>query len=378
MGSTTFTIEVDVLDFLVKESNGRLSGLEAKPSSPEKMIHSILEDLKVRFSENLAQVFFFHNPKDYPQSMKVDQLEKKLIEKYNQSIEQCKKVISSRLSNFGISADEFIVQVNSTSQIIVQVYGEHDQMRLKKLLHSVGNLGFYETYEASEIFGLISNADTLISKNRELIHFADSASTTDTMILQHPLLFYIMPSIQKGNDGQLYYTKGSRFGSAKISDTSKINYYLRLKEVQRLFPADLKLLWAFKMDDGGSPEMISLYTIKSMVFTQPELKGTDIVQSHADFDQHNGSPIILFNFSEEAADRWYEMTKRNRDNSIAIVLDNKVISAPIVSDPISGGSSQISGQFTVEETHDISGLLGSNSLPFAMRIVDTKVVKPTK
>ena len=128
-------------------------------------------------------------------------------------------------------------------------------------------------------------------------------------------------------------------------------------------PADSEIL-----DGEGGPK----YLIDKRVL----VSGGDLVDAQPGFDQRNGQPIVNFRFNSSGARKFAEVTKANVGKPFAIVLDNKVISAPVINEPIPGGAGQISGNFTVQSANDLAILLRAGALPAPLTVVEERTVGP--
>jgi preprotein translocase subunit SecD len=128
-------------------------------------------------------------------------------------------------------------------------------------------------------------------------------------------------------------------------------------------PADSEILDG----EGGSKYLIDKRVLVS---------GGDLVDAQPGFDQRNGQPIVNFRFNSSGARKFAEVTKANVGKPFAIVLDNKVISAPVINEPIPGGAGQISGNFTVQSANDLAILLRAGALPAPLTVVEERTVGP--
>ena len=159
----------------------------------------------------------------------------------------------------------------------------------------------------------------------------------------------------------------------KVTDTVKINEYLSRSEVKSLFPSNLKFLWDVKPDPENA--FIALYAIKKGRGGKAPLDGEVVVDARTDFDQ--GEAVVSMQMNATGAKKWKKLTGSNVGRPVAIVLDNYVYSAPIVNGEIPNGSSQISGNFTVEEATDLANVLKAGKLPASPRIVEEATVGPS-
>src|SRR5690606_17815101 len=166
---------------------------------------------------------------------------------------------------------------------------------------------------------------------------------------------------------------------AMVSDTATIGSYLRLPEIKRLIPNDVqfvKFLWERPSEDI---DIVELYALKSNREGVPRISGDVVSDAQDTFDQYN-KPAVSMTMTTRGAKEWEELTSDayNNQTGIAIVLDNKVYTAPGVSSgPISGGRSEITGTFTVNETKDIANVLRAGKLPASAEIIDSFVVGPS-
>jgi preprotein translocase subunit SecD len=114
------------------------------------------------------------------------------------------------------------------------------------------------------------------------------------------------------------------------------------------------------------------YVVKKQVL----VSGADLVDAQPGFDQRTGQPIVSFRFNSSGARKFAIATTENVKQPFAIILDNEVISAPVIQEPITGGSGQISGNFTVQQANDLAILLRAGALPAPLTIIEERTVGP--
>jgi preprotein translocase subunit SecD len=114
------------------------------------------------------------------------------------------------------------------------------------------------------------------------------------------------------------------------------------------------------------------YVVKKQVL----VSGGDLIDAQPGFDQRSGEPIVSFRFNTAGSRKFAQATSENVGQPFAIVLDNKVISAPVIREPITGGSGQISGNFTVQAANDLAILLRAGALPAPLTIIEQRTVGP--
>ncbi|MGS4988665.1 protein translocase subunit SecD [Roseibium sp. RP-7] len=108
----------------------------------------------------------------------------------------------------------------------------------------------------------------------------------------------------------------------------------------------------------------------------PLLSGEDLVDAQVSFDQRNNEPVVNFRFNQSGARKFAQITQQNVNRPFAIVLDNEVISAPVIREPITGGSGQISGSFTLEGANDLAVLLRAGALPAKLTVIEERSIGP--
>jgi preprotein translocase subunit SecD len=130
-------------------------------------------------------------------------------------------------------------------------------------------------------------------------------------------------------------------------------------------PAESELLMS-----ASSPKVP--YVVKKQVL----VSGGDLTDAQPGFDSRTSEPIVSFRFNSNGARKFAQATSENVGQPFAIILDNEVISAPVIREPITGGSGQISGNFTVQEANDLAILLRAGALPAPLTIIEERTVGP--
>jgi SecD/SecF fusion protein len=188
-------------------------------------------------------------------------------------------------------------------------------------------------------------------------------------IKQHPLLARLQLTGRQSL---------SLVGYASVRDTAAINKIIYSQVAKQVLPNDLKLLWSAKPADGiQAKNIFELHALKVTTSNgRAPLEGDVITDAKDEFDQM-GRPVVSMSMNTEGARKWAQLTKANIGKAIAIVLDGVVYSAPNVNQEIDGGNSQISGNFTIQDTKDLANTLKSGRMPAPAHIVQEEVVGPT-
>ncbi|HAF27634.1 MAG TPA: protein translocase subunit SecDF [Bacteroidales bacterium] len=337
---------------------------------------------------------------------------KVIDEETKDAIDNSFNILRSRIDRFGVVQPN-IQRLEGTGRIMVALPGVKDQERVRDLLQGTANLEFWETYNNTQIFNSLVQANEVIygieqaqkelNKSEEtaekkevvseqvkekkeelsLLDQIESDSTVqDSADLaqnqgadRYPLFNVLRPNVSQ--EFQPY--EGSVVGMANYTDTAKVNAYLNMSQVKAVFPRDVNFKWAvkpYKHDPDGN-----LYELHAIKVTgrdgKAPLDGDVITDARSEFDQNSGSAEVSMSMNADGAKTWARLTKNNVGNFIAIVLDNYVYSAPRVNSEITGGRSSISGDFTVNEAKDLANILKSGKLPAPARIIQEEIVGPS-
>jgi len=317
-------------------------------------------------------------------------------------------VLRQRIDRFGVVQPN--IQKLGNGRILIELPGIKEPERVRKLLQGSANLEFWETYDLNEIINNIGEANKVLAtlqrtgsatttavkdstvattevKKAKSISNVDSlkaalskksATTTDSTKVsdksrkENPLFAVLQINAQGGQ-----VSRGPVVGLSQSRDTAQVNAYLATKQVKELLPRDLGFRWGVKAIDKKG-EIFQLYAIKiTNRDGRAPLAGDVITDARADFSQTSAYANVSMSMNAEGSKTWARMTKDNIGKSIAIVLDGYVYSAPTVNAEIAGGSSQITGNFTVEEAKDLANTLKSGKMPAPARIVQEDIVGPS-
>ena len=282
-------------------------------------------------------------------------------------------VLRNRIDRFGVVAPN-IQRLQQAGRILVELPGVKEPERVKKLLQGSANLEFWETYQSGEVAGAFQQM--LIAEAQKNVPAANDSVAADSTAMAEAMMNSLYSRVQVIGD------QGPVVAIAQASDTAAINQLLTVKQYKDAFPRRLKLAWSVKAFDekGMYYQLYALQAHDNM--GNPSLpeanKGGDIVvDASVDFEQVRGEYAVSMTMTPEAAVTWANLTKQNVGKCVAIVLDDLVYSAPRVNQEISGGRSQITGNFDTEEANDLANVLKSGKMAARVNIVSEDVVGPT-
>ena len=350
----------------------------------------------------LAELFATQQLKEKVNTRSTDaEVERALREEVQAAIDNSYNVLRTRIDRFGVVQPNIQPLEGTMGRIMVELPGIKEPERVRNLLQGSANLEFWETYEAKDIVPILVSADERArvamnlasdtvkveeavaeTEEAEAVSSKDSlaavlkgetvdnsAANLEQLKKEHPLLAVF----QLNQSGV-----GAIVGYADYKDTASINSILNMKEVKNILPRDLKLMWGVKaseMDKTG--HIFELYAIQVTERNgRAPLEGDVVTDARDSYDQFN-KPCVTMSMNTDGSRRWAALTKKNIGKEIAIVLDGYVYSAPRVNTEITGGNSEITGNFTPEVTKDLANVLKSGKMPAPARIVQEDIVGPS-
>ena len=353
----------------------------------------------------LAGIFSTYDFKDRISSSATnDEVISVLQEEVNSAIDNSFNVLRSRIDRFGVVQPN-IQRLDVEGRILVELPGVKEPERVRKLLQGSANLEFWETYKYAEVAPYLEQANAVIRDMNRATEEANATEevveevkaeevvaeeTTDSvadlaaeltaetetteadreeMRREYPLFSVLQPM---QNNGPIV-------GLALASDTAEVNDLLAMKQVAELFPRELRFVWSVKaMDPEAKQPVYELIAIKvTNRDGRAPLEGDVVTDARADFDQYSNGSTVSMKMNAEGSKTWARLTKENIGREVAIVLDGYAYSFPTVNAEITGGSSQITGNFTPEEAKDLANVLKSGKMPAPARIIQEDVVGPS-
>ncbi|MDR0510520.1 MAG: protein translocase subunit SecDF [Rikenellaceae bacterium] len=413
-GGMNVMLEVSVRDIIAALSNDSKDPLfrqaldeattRQKNSSGDYITY--FAEAYARLSNNAPLAYIFNTPKlkelVRPGSTN-DEVIEVLREQSEAAINNSYTVLSNRIDRFGVVQPN-IQKLENSGRILVELPGVKDPERVRKLLQGTASLEFWATYENSEIFPALVQADQLTIQtdtvrteqpagvaaaadttggSDELASLigrqGDSTATPGLTLTTTSLLRKLSPNVDQANQPGA----GSVIGRALSADTAAINRYLAMPAVRNLMPRDARFMWSIKsMTDPRNPkveiDIFELHAIKANTRDgRAPLDGGAVTDAKEQYSQSGSSAEVSMSMNSAGSRIWARLTADNIGHCVAIVLDGYVYSAPRVNNEISGGHSQITGNFTIQEAQDLANVLKSGKLPAPARVIQDTVVGPS-
>ena len=402
-GGMNVMLQVQLED-LVKALAGNNSSPEFQKAvalAKERSVNSKLDFIslfaeawkEVGGGQRLAQIFGTYEMRDRIKPESTDEQVISVIRAESESaVANSFNVLRNRIDRFGVTQPS-IQKLGNTGRILVELPGVKEPERVRKLLQGTASLEFWTTFASQEIAPYLEEANAMLAQTLDTEEEAAPVESTesDDLVAQeikaqggeadnadveaykkaNPLFAVLSPSQFRDN---------ACIGLAAAADTALINQYLRMPEVAALFPAEFRPMWSVKPTSYiKNSNIYELVAIKaSSRDGKAPLDGGVVTNARVEYDnRRGGEPGVFMTMNAEGANIWARLTKENIGRQVAIVLDGTVYSYPTVQTEITGGSSSITGNFTIEEATDLANVLNSGKLPAPATIVQEQVVGPS-
>ena len=342
---------------------------------------------------------------------------KYLREKVTSSLSGVENIMNRRINQFGVAQPNIQKDANA-NRIYIELPGVKDKNTVRQKLQSTANLEFFETYHNVEFITFLEEANKLLNKkygdqkeesestsldlnlsdggdlaadDAPVLNLSDNDTSkvdeNDTLKLDTKGAEQIDPStsvlyknvVQMGFFGQ-DHSEILLYAQAK--DTASIGKLLRDREVQALLPVpNVRFMWGstpmkFDVQNKPSVNAFALHAIKIPENGRAYINGNDIDRAAQDFDQ-NGRIGVSLKMTSKGTTKWSTLTNNNFKKTVAICMDDQVISSPMVQAKMNDGRAIITGNYTVDEAKEFAALLNAGSLPAPCVIVDESVVGST-
>lgn len=368
---------------------------EAEKSGAGDFIGAFVKSFKANSNgASLASIFVSPDRKDINPNSTDSEVEKILRQETSDAIDASFNVLRSRIDHFGVTQPN-IQRLPNSNRILVELPGVKEPERVRKLLQGTASLEFWTTYNGYELHPALARADELIRQlNSEEEQVAEVTGTEETAAEAADLVEEVAKATEVTEEEAVAATTidpkrnpllallnpqfagGAVIGAAYAADMPAVDRYLAMPQVRELFPADVQFKWAVK----GDPQMdgrFALYTIKvESADGKAPLDGSVVVDARESYAERGAEARVSMNMNSEGMQEWARLTGENVNRCIAIVLDGYVYSAPVVRGKIEG-SSEISGNFTIQEAKDLANVLKSGKVPAPARIIQDTVVGPS-
>lgn len=274
-------------------------------------------------------------------------------------------IFRTRIDQFGVVSPNIQKLQDKNGQVLLELPGVKEPERVTELLKSSANLEFYEVYNYNEIQNELGRLAQLLAN--------------DTVQSQN--LYALLGGVQRSGSPVV--------GMVTPANRMLVDSLMNTEVAKKTLPADLTLMWSVKpaefprtdakgnvIKKADGSDMTDAYWELVALKGDAVLEGDAITSASSEYDNMQGN-MVNMKMNDRGAKDWATITRNNLGRSIAIVLDEHVYSFPNVNSEITGGSSQITGNFTPEEANDLSNVLKSGKMSAKVNVVSNNVIGPS-
>ncbi|TSJ81251.1 MAG: protein translocase subunit SecDF [Candidatus Cardinium sp.] len=361
-GLAAYNTDPDFLEALESAQREREKG---NPTSFGKLFVAAYKRLAP--NGDLSAIFTAAGVRSYNNFASEDAVIKAIDQEIASGLDRSLTIISARLDRFGATQTS-VQKLPGSERIQIELPGVTHPERVKKLLQGVAQLRFWTVAEASTYGPALEAVNTfLLKKEKETID-ATPGLTEAEKTERMPQASILKRLCKYSFPYTLAYAP---------EEMNQIEAILSSKPVKALLPKEITWMWDKKaqtLEDGTKAVM--LYAIKQPRDHKPLLEGNMITHAAQTFTE-NGKQAVNLQMNQKGAQIWKRITADHIGKRIAIALDDRIYSAPVVHQEIPNGNSQISGDFTIEEAKDLASVLGAGSLPAPLRMVEEAIMGPS-
>lgn len=331
-------------------------------------------------------------------------------EETESAIKNSFNIITTRIDHFGVVQPN-VQRIEGGERILVELPGVDEKARVRRLLQGTAKLEFWETYDNTELYenllqgnevikqylgtqkgsapagekiteentGAVTQPDTTTEPSLlKQLQESEAADTAEQAIFnEYPLFAVLAPYATQDR-----IIPGSTIGRAHFKDTSRVNTYMRILMQRNVFPKNFRYMWsALPVEDPETKKPTDIYELHAIRVTtrdgQAPLDGSVVTSAREGFDQYQGTSHVSMTMDGEGTKVWGRITTDNVGKNVIVAMDNLVYSDAVVREPITTGSTEISGNFSVKDAQDLANLLKSGTLPARCDIIQEEIIGPS-
>lgn len=321
------------------------------------------------------------------------------------TVENTYKLLKKRIDKFGV-AQPIVSLDKSTDRITVELPGVRNPKRARKYLQATANLEFWELYQNNEVLNSLDRLNTVLKKKYEKENpKTDQTNTTDTTnvdtidpvegdttkrdtgvaTIDEPKTIGGVDSLSTQDFGPLFNLMSpntrettATIGFVKASDADTLMSLLRSKAALKVLPKSVRFVLDAKPFKGQDKNRYYVvYALNTKGKSESALQGERITSAYPTANPGGSGYAVSLSMDNIGAQEWKKMTQRNVGKQVAVVLDDRVYSAPVVNEVIPNGNTSISGDFSVTEATDLANILSIGKLPTNAEIIEEAIVGPS-
>ncbi len=425
-GGISIVLQVDLREFLETLSNGTKDpAFQQALDNADKALKNAQTDyislfgqewVKVSNGQKLAPIFTRNATLREEINFETSDADvlSVLRSKANETVDLTFKRLKDRIDKLGVVQPNVSLD-NARDLIIVELPGIDNPERARSYLQSTAKLEFWDVYRVSDpgileayvkaderLKKLAAGDTTIVVEDTALVRldtiwtpiYDTTGTVIDSTITTQEVPVGLDPAVNNGPllsllklnyyDGKTIQYPFAVMGVANKNKIKAINEMLANEQVKSVFPQDVKFMWSAKAmtnADGNETDEYELYAIRMKRGSeQAPLEGDRVVTATSNPDPMTNEVAVTLRMDNIGAKTWAEMTTRaaqDNNREIAIALDDEIVSAPRVNEPITTGDSRISGNFSIQEGQDLANILQIGKLPASTTIIQEALVGPS-
>lgn len=344
----------------------------------------IKQNKKINKGAKLVDLFAIHNIQELKMNSSDEEVVKFLRDIEASVMDGIEEVIERRINQFGV-AQPNIQKDAEKNRLYIELPGVQDEKTVASKIGKVANLEFYEVASFAEVGPMWQQAEALSLQSYTAGEETKEIDTTKELTAEEIDAALNNVDLKESNGGlaSLMTVTGSGFTIAYALPEKKgeIMGLLGRGDIRPVFQ-NIRFMFSeetydIEVSKGRKEKMIALYACKVPSDGKAFITGKDVDFARDGFDPETGNITVNLTMTDEGSEKWSQMTGENVGEVVAITLDSIVYSAPVVNGQINGGSTEISGSFTIEEAKSLAGLLNAGALPAPCDIIEQSRVGPT-
>ena len=277
-------------------------------------------------------------------------------------------IFRTRIDQFGVVAPNIQKLQGKNGQILLELPGVKEPERVTDLLKSSANLEFYEVYLGNEVASNLAALEQAWNAEADSAHKVNFAELGINVRQGSPVIAIVEPNKKEIVDSIF----NSPLAQQKMQQDFSAVWEVKPFEM----PVYDEKTGQPRVKSNGQPVTTPVWQLIALK-GEPKLEGDVVTGATSEYDKMRGGAVVNMTMNDRGAQEWATVTKNNIGRPVAIVLDNAVYSYPNVNDEITGGRSEITGNFTPEEANDLANVLKSGKMSAKVEVVSNNVIGPS-
>ncbi len=354
-----------------------LTDIEVRDKGTEYVTAFVSNFKTVAKDRNMAVLFVKGNNSQIQANSSEQEVVNYLRASISTAVSNVKSVVEKRINQANVTQP--VVQEVEGGRISVELPGVDNPRRMEDLVEKSAQLEFYEVFtgnEAQRLYTTLTKGGAMMVDSTSMTDTTSNDSVAEATVVTNPIAKILTPLAQAG----------SAIAKINSADRRILENLVEQEDTKNLLGPNVKIAYSAKpIESDGQASNLGTANEYYVYFLRKDREGNaalasddeNIIDDARENTSQTGQIEVNMQMTPTAASRWAQITGSNIGKPIAIVLDNRVYSAPVVNGKIPNGSSQITGNFDIKEAQDLANVLKAGKLPAPARIVASEVVGPS-